>query len=72
MEVDIKGKVTAKYWATAVEGSINIADVDLSGKLKMTPPSGNNSLSIKGDLKGKVTVLDIITASFKYGVSEKF
>lgn len=72
MEVDIKGKVTAKWWATGADGSINIADVDLSGKLKMTPPSGNNSLSIKGDLKGKVTVLDIITASFKYGVSEKF
>lgn len=64
--VEIYAGVYAKYWAVGVSGSLTIAEIYLKGTLDV---EFNDKTKVSGSLEGRITVLDIITASFGMGFS---
>ncbi len=72
LEVNSTAKIDASYWFIDGKGSLTLGSVSVSGDLEMTPPSSNTSMKIKGDLEGKVNILDIITEDFKFKIDETF
>jgi len=59
--VEIYAGIYARYWAVGVSGSLTIAEIYLKGTLDV---EFNDKTKVSGSLDGRITVLDIITASF--------
>lgn len=59
--VEIYAGLYASYWAVGVSGSLTIAEIYLKGTLDV---EFNDKTKVSGSLAGRITVLDIITASF--------
>ena len=73
MKLNTSGSVTASYWIVAGgdKTKISLASISLSGNVKMKPPS-SGEVKLKGELKGSITIADIITESFKFKIDKTY
>jgi hypothetical protein len=73
LKLNTSGSVTASYWIVAGgdKTKISLASISLSGNVKMKPPS-SGEVKLKGELKGSITIADIITESFKFKIDKTY